>query len=104
MIENVELLPCPFCGSEEVGLLMNNFCGKPFAVACDGCNATGPVEYCPADGPWVSAQEIADKWNAVSEAVKGWRLVKTSAEQTWFIDFGCRPYVPGAGKITGRSE
>jgi len=50
-----DLLPCPFCGSPDVGLPVNPEC---VVVYCRGCGATAPV-----DGPGGAA-----RWNRRADA------------------------------------
>ncbi len=37
-----EILPCPFCGSDDFFVLIINGGDSPTHVSCNKCNATGP--------------------------------------------------------------
>lgn len=53
---NINLLPCPFCGSRSVYLQEEHFSDFDlFQVQCDGCTATGSE--CPSE------KEAVNKWN-----------------------------------------
>ncbi len=80
-----ELLPCPFCGSDKIGIwptgvLFPN-CKKGFAVMCDSCNA---------GGHWNTDEETArERWNrrahspAVRDLLSAARMTANLICQTW---------------------
>jgi Lar family restriction alleviation protein len=55
----VELKPCPFCGSTEINKTDN---GHEEWLQCENCGAGGPwIE--PPDGHYFTGNELADQWN-----------------------------------------
>lgn len=55
-----ELLPCPFCGSEEVEAEL--VCGEYF-VTCNACNASSGFEE--------TTEECVRKWNTRAPILRG---------------------------------
>ena len=49
MTDPIELLPCPFCGAQNRGDILDIYPSAPslgrsyWAVLCDGCGASGPT-------------------------------------------------------------
>lgn len=54
------LLPCPFCGSEDVGVTITDDLFGCW-VSCGSCEADGPMN--PIGNEATSHQDAADAWN-----------------------------------------
>ena len=55
-----ELLPCPFCGSEDLKILEPNYDGEGYEIHCSNCNCyTGSGSY---EEPY-SKTQVIQLWN-----------------------------------------
>ena len=57
-IQMPKMLPCPFCGSEDVELAESI---TDYFVVCFDCEASGPHKY---------SEEAIDAWNAAARKIQ----------------------------------
>lgn len=88
-LHGIVLAPCMFCESPHTQFMVGAD-GVAFGVECQMCYATGSTGYNGDDHAMFTPQQIADRWNAASNAASSWRWIQEVVGKTGFIDFGGR--------------
>lgn len=57
---SADLLPCPFCGNDDVKL---SYIGSPVVVFCQKCGGTGPGAYSPFEEGNTKWEKACTLWN-----------------------------------------
>ena len=66
-IDESIILPCPFCGSEDVTIMDVSGNGTRYCVQCNNCDALGPIYHSKNDFSDMSKQDAVTLWNKASK-------------------------------------
>lgn len=61
--DELEIYPCPFCGSENVLIVDMYGKGTDYYVRCEDCHSSGPTKNPNTDGWDMSKAEAIELWN-----------------------------------------